>query len=188
MSCRCRGVRLGRLGPAGAAAPLRERENGAVRRGRTTPERGGIARDPHPQHGRLKVWRGDPPPSRAWCGPARPYLPSIAAAAGRVPPGPRALHRCRGVPGRFRGPGTGVTSPARAGSAAWAPPGRRGRRAPAPPPRESPQRWAARPGSMEGSRLRAVLPDCTCAVNTPPPSALLRFPRGFGKMASPAAR
>lgn len=169
------GLRRGR----GAAAGERAGPSGA----RTNPAAGEAARRPHRQHGHLQVRRrgsagGRPRAARgaARPGPAPPVPAVHGGGRAPVPPGLRALHGCGGVPAPFPGAGPLVTSPARAGSAACAPHGRRG-------PRGCPRRCASRPARWRGGPQRSVLPGCACPVT---PFRFARFPRGFGKMASPS--
>lgn len=141
MSCRCRGVRLGRLGPAAAAAPLWERERG--RQGPYHPHRGGEPpATPHPQHGRLRGTAGRRP--RAARGAARP------ARTCRPWRRPRALHGCGGVPAALPGPARPASLPrhgreALPGSSRAAGPPRSRPSAPGVP-----SALGSPPGSMEG--------------------------------------
>lgn len=151
---RSRGAAVGeRAGPSGAVPP---------------PPRGGTARDPSSPTRAPPGDRGEAPPRRAWCGPTRPYLPSMPAAAG-----PTWLRR---GPGCASGAGPPrVTSPARAGSAAGLLPG--GGAAALPPLRPGGPLGAGQPARLDGGAARgealcAALPGCARPVT---PAARLRL-------------
>lgn len=166
-------------GEVGQARPRRSRGAAEGERARPSggpyhPQGGGEPpATPHPHHGHIQRGAGGtrggaPAPRVVQPDPPVPAVHGDGRASRPAPAaGPTWLRR---GPGGVSGAGPlGVTSPVRAGSAAWAPPGRRGRRAPAPPPRGSPQRWASRPTGCEGrpsaQRSAPALPGCACLVN-----------------------
>lgn len=188
MSCRCRGVRLGRFGPAGAAAPLRERERGRQEGPYHPHSGGGSARDP-PSPARAppgEARGGTPAPRVVRPGPPVPAVHSDGRASRPAPAaGPTWLPR---VPGRFRGPAP--ASLPRHGREALPGllPG--GGAAALPPLRPGGPLSAGHPARLHGGAarseaLRAVLPGGACPVI---PFCFAWFPRGFGKMASPPPR